>query len=576
MSVLQTGLNCERTVSTMSNIKNQKSGLVEGDIDGFYTRLTRDLEGIKCSKESVETHITGRKVYEDGYVQTMGNVVLHNESNGQKVALDFVFDDKHGFFDALSKDGVDLLWRPPHKTPLPVWTPKTPITKKLQTSIAAAVIDAVKEYSLQNERTAITMKDIRVNLESCEYNADNSTLTTKGTLEYGGQQFNAEFVQYQDETPTVHVRNEDVEFTCHNGVTAEVHNYNSMDYDADAIFKAMSEKADSYQHTTRNGVLGRMAFENKDINEFDVESIDIKPNLEELGEGDLVGHVRVGSVTLEYFADRDATIKSIAPKGFLRESFDSLPGSDNMKTAIADAIYGEVNQYAFQHGQDISKPIIVDVKFEKCEYDPEADILTTSGKMNFDGKQYDVAFKENGGIPAIEITRGDELEISGQRGSGSVEVSFDDATEGKAIVAALDTIFKEAVEKADAYQHTEPDGRLAHLNYVAAVLDYDDINVFDVHKHEGDIGDLIGKVRVDDETLRFTADRDGEVRQLALSGEHLQDPRNFGLTDYVANLVYDAIEESVGEFVRNEEIDKALGIDSTGPDKDRNYDELEI
>ena len=87
------------------------------------------------------------------------------------------------------------------------------------------------------ERTVSIMKDIRVNYESCEYNADNSTLTTKGTLEYGGQQFNAEFVQHQDETPTVHVRNEDVEFTCHNGVTAEVHNYNSMDYDADAIFK---------------------------------------------------------------------------------------------------------------------------------------------------------------------------------------------------------------------------------------------------------------------------------------------------------------------------------------------------
>lgn len=84
MSVLQTGLNCERTVSTMSNIKNQKSGLVEGDIDEFYTRLTRDLEGIKCSKESVETHITGRKVYEDGYVQTMGNVVCTMRATDKK------------------------------------------------------------------------------------------------------------------------------------------------------------------------------------------------------------------------------------------------------------------------------------------------------------------------------------------------------------------------------------------------------------------------------------------------------------------------------------------------------------
>jgi hypothetical protein len=426
------------------------------------------------------------------------------------------------------------------------------------------------------ERTVSIMKDIRVNYESCEYNADNSTLTTKGTLEYGGQQFNAEFVQHQDETPTVHVQNEDVEFTCHNGVTAEAHNYNGMDYDADAIFKAMSEKADSYQHTARNGVLGRMAFENKDINEFDVEGIDIKPNLEELGEGDLVGHVRVGSVNLEYFADRDATIKSIAPDGFMQMPFDNIPGSDNMKTAIADAIYGEVNQYAFQHSQDINKPIIVEVKFEKCEYNPEADILTTSGKMNFDGKQYDVAFKENGGIPAIEITRGDELEISGQRGSGSIEVSFDDAAEGKAIVAALDTIFKEAVEKADAYQHTEPDGRLAHLNYEAAELDSEDIDVFDVHKNEGDVGDLIGKMRVDDETLRFTADRDGEVRQLALSGEFLQDPRDLAISDNLANLVYDAVEDSVTEYVRNEEIDKALGIDSASPDKDRNCDELEI
>jgi hypothetical protein len=217
----------------------------------------------------------------------------------------------------------------------------------------------------------------------------------------------------------------------------------------------------------------------------------------------------------------------------------------------------------------------IEVKFDKCEYDPEADILTTSGKMNFDGKQYDVAFKENGGIPAIEIARGDELEISGQRG-GNIEVSFGDAAEGKAIVAALDSIFKEATEKADAYQHTEPDGRLAHLNYESAELDSEDIDVFDVHKNEGDVGDLIGKMRVDDETLRFTADRDGEVRQLALSGESLQDPRDLAISDNLANLVYDAVEDSVTEYVRNEEIDKALGIDSTGPDKDRNCDELEI
>lgn len=420
------------------------------------------------------------------------------------------------------------------------------------------------------------MKDIRVNFESCEYNVDNSTLTTKGTLEYGGQQFIAELVQHQDETPTVHVQNEDIEFTCHDGVTAEAHNYNGMDYDADAIFKAMSEKANSYQHTTRNGVLGRMAFENKDINEFDIESVDIEPNLEELGKGDLVGRIRVGNTTMKYFADKDATVKSIAPDGYMQMPFESVPGSDNMKTAIADAIYGEVNQYVFQHGQDISQPAIIEVKFDKCEYDRDTDILTTSGKMEFDGKQYEVAFKEDGGTPTIEITRDEEFRISTRHGDGYVEANIDDAAEGKAVIAALDTIFKEAAEKSDAYQRTEPDGRLAHLNYVASELNSEDITVYDVHKNEGNIGDLIGKMRVDDDTLCFTATRTGEVTQLALSGEALEDPRSMDLPDGLVDLVYDAVEESVGEYVRNEEIDKALGNDNSEPDKEHNRDGLEI
>ena len=87
---------------------------------------------------------------------------------------------------------------------------------------------------------------------------------------------------------------------------------------------------------------------------------------------------------------------------------------------------------------------------------------------------------------------------------------------------------------------------------------------------------MIGKVRVDDETLHFTADRTGEVTQLALSGESLEDPRTMDLSDDIMDIVYDAVEESVGEYVRNEEIDKALGNDNSEPDKDRNRDGLEI
>lgn len=43
-----------------------------------------------------------------------------------------------------------------------------------------------------------------------------------------------------------------------------------------------------------------------------------------------------------------------------------------------------------------------------------------------------------------------------------------------------------------------------------------------------------------------------------------------------AGFIMDAAKAAVQEYERNLAIDEALGIDSTGPDKDRNCDELEI
>lgn len=214
------------------------------------------------------------------------------------------------------------------------------------------------------------------------------------------------------------------------------------------------------------------------------------------------------------------------------------------------------------------------VKFDDCEYDAESDTMRTTGKASFNGKEYSVSFTEHDGrAPVINICN-DNVEMGYANGE-TIDGYGMGTHEWQDLYHAAEPIYREMFEKADEFQRAKSDGRIARLNYVAAVLDYDDINVFDVHKNEGDIGDFIGKMRIDDETLHFTADRDGNVMQLALSGEHLQDPRNFGLTDYVANLVHDAIEESVTEYVRNEEIANALVSHNCAANNNRNHDDLE-
>lgn len=233
-----------------------------------------------------------------------------------------------------------------------------------------------------------------------------------------------------------------------------------------------------------------------------------------------------------------------------------------------------VKEYSLQNGRKATMKEF-EVKFEDCDYDAETDTMTTTGKASINGKEYDVSFIEHDGQnPAVRISN-DNVEMGYANGS-TIDGYGLNTEEGKALYNAADTIYRTMFEKADEFQRAKSDGRIARLNYVAAVLDYDDINVFDVHKHEGNIGDLIGKVRIDDETLHFTADRDGNVVQLALSGEHLQDPRNFGLTDYVAHLVYDTIEESVTEYVRNEEIANALVSHNCAANNNRNHDDLEM
>ena len=129
----------------------------------------------------------------------------------------------------------------------------------------------------------------------------------------------------------------------------------------------------------------------------------------------------------------------------------------------------------------------------------------------------------------------------------------------------------------EEFQQNNHDARIAILNYAEPEIGDYDIDATDIKRNQGDIGEFYGKLRVESEMLRFTADRDdGEVHltQIALLGEPMEDPRTFGFTDNMMAKVVEEVDRGIDEFERQEAIDKALS--STEHDADeRSADEPE-
>lgn len=198
----------------------------------------------------------------------------------------------------------------------------------------------------------------------------------------------------------------------------------------------------------------------------------------------------------------------------------------------------------------------------ETHYDKERDLLVTTGKMNFNGEPAQFEFAEKDGRYYLSVTAKD-FEIYGHNknfpsisGEGlshpAVQEFLKDPEE---VHQAIEQVTSE-------YQDNNHDARIARLNYAAPEIEDYGINAHNIEHNEGDVGEFYGKLRIESEAFRFTADRDGgvtNITQIALVGEPMEDPHTFGLSDDLMERVTAEADRAIDDFERQEAIDMALG-----------------
>lgn len=181
----------------------------------------------------------------------------------------------------------------------------------------------------------------------------------------------------------------------------------------------------------------------------------------------------------------------------------------------------------------------------KKEFNRQCDYVARIAEI--EGKQGDMSGNEK----TVEISK---------KVRKSYKAHRDEAT--KSIESLIGNAEQVVVLMVKEFQQNNHDARIAILNYAEPEIENYDIDAIDIKRNQGDIGEFYGKLRVESEMLRFTADRDdGEVHltQIALLGESMEDPRTFGFTDNMMAKVVAEVDRGINEFERQEEIDKALG-----------------
>jgi hypothetical protein len=213
----------------------------------------------------------------------------------------------------------------------------------------------------------------------------------------------------------------------------------------------------------------------------------------------------------------------------------------------------------------------------ETRYDKDGDSLVTTGKMNFNGEPSTFEFEEKDGRYCLSVQSKD-FEIFGHnKNFPSVSGEGLSHPAVQQFLKNPDEIHNAIEAVVEEFQQNNHDARIAILNYAEPEIGDYDIDATDIKRNQGDIGEFYGKLRVESEMLRFTADRDdGEVHltQIALLGEPMEDPRTFGFTDNMMAKVVEEVDRGIDEFERQEAIDKALS--STEHDADeRSADEPE-
>lgn len=194
-----------------------------------------------------------------------------------------------------------------------------------------------------------------------------------------------------------------------------------------------------------------------------------------------------------------------------------------------------------------------EVKFEDCEYDAETDTMTTTGKASFNGKEYDVSFIEHDGRAPVINLSSDNVEMGYANGS-TIDGYGLNTEEGKALYNAADTIYRTMFEKADEFQREDPDAICARISYESKGIEKSDIEVVSIDHNKGDIGEIVGFVSINDDTLRFLADRDGNIMSLMPKGTPMHDVNTVPIADEVKCIICDAIHDGILEYNREAEI----------------------
>lgn len=198
----------------------------------------------------------------------------------------------------------------------------------------------------------------------------------------------------------------------------------------------------------------------------------------------------------------------------------------------------------------------------ETHYDKDSDSLITTGKMSFNGELSTFEFEEKDGRYYLSVQSKD-FEIFGHnKNFPSVSGEGLSHPAVQQFLKNPDEIHNAIEEMVKEFQQNNHDARIAILNYAEPEIENYDIDATDIKRNQGDIGEFYGKLRVESEMLRFTANRDdGEVHltQIALLGESMEDPRTFGFTDSMMAKVITEVGRGIDEFERQEEIDKALG-----------------
>lgn len=195
----------------------------------------------------------------------------------------------------------------------------------------------------------------------------------------------------------------------------------------------------------------------------------------------------------------------------------------------------------------------------ETRYDKDSDSLVTTGKMSFNGEPSTFEYEEKDGRYYLSVQSKD-FEIFGHnKNFPSVSGEGLSHPAVQQFLKSPDEIHDAIEEVVKEFQQNNHDARIAILNYAEPEIESYDIDATDIKRNQGDIGEFYGKLRVESEMLRFTADRDdGEAHltQIALLGESMEDPRTFGFTDNMMAKVVAEVDRGIDEFERQEEINE--------------------